>query len=386
MKEINDKGYTVEYTIKIEDNGICLRVHCNGRAFDIEYGPQDLYNPANKTNPRALEQEYLDALHHIFGDDDDEPGQGMDVDDATDLSDPQDQLSSPDSSAMSECGYEESPVVAFTMAPFLSHGTLETFASKSSTPCLNTLHDVLHPPLFTFSLRVVEGTLVPVNQSPEKMEYVKPYDADVWKARHWRDYPRVKSRDIAMARNVSLLPNTNLVMFNNRICWFKPVIGGIDDAPYRREIDMLFRLRRKFKNLDKPLRFPQLEATVIGERREDMINGLILSAVYPNRGTIADQVEGRRGPSPSPSLCERWYREVEAMVHILHSEGFIWGDVSPNNMIIDEDENVWIADFGGGYTCGWIEPEDMETMKGDLEGLKVLKEYLLDVGPLEDAS
>lgn len=74
------------------------------------------------------------------------------------------------------------------------------------------------------------------------------------------------------------------------------------------------------------------------------------------------------------------------MVQILHSEGFIWGDVSPNNMIIDEDENVWITDFGGGYTHGWIEPEDMETMKGDLEGLKMLKEYLSDVEPLEDAS
>ena len=113
------------------------------------------------------------------------------------------------------------------------------------------------------------------------------------------------------------------------------------------------------------------------------INGLILSAIYPNHGTVADRVnrppqEGRLiAPSITSSSCERWYHDVENMIHVLHKKGFTWGDVSPNNMIIDEDENVWIVDFGGGYTEGWVEQEDMETEKGDLEGLKRIKEFLV---------
>ena len=66
------------------------------------------------------------------------------------------------------------------------------------------------------------------------------------------------------------------------------------------------------------------------------------------------------------------------MIHILHKRGFVWGDVSPNNMIIDEDENVWIIDFGGGYTEGWVEPRTGRRRRGDLQGLERIKEYLLD--------
>lgn len=62
---------------------------------------------------------------------------------------------------------------------------------------------------------------------------------------------------------------------------------------------------------------------------------------------------------------------------MLHNKGFVWDDVSPNNMISDENENVWIINFGGGYTEGLVKQEDLP--REDLDGLKRFKEYLLDV-------
>lgn len=115
-----------------------------------------------------------------------------------------------------------------------------------------------------------------------------------------------------------------------------------------------------------------------------MVNGLILSAIYPNHGTMADRVNGSEGLAVT--LCERWYHDIENLIHILHSKGFIWGDVSPNNMITDEDDNVWIIDFGGGYTEGWVNPEDMETKRGDLAGLNRFKKYLLDMNRMQNAT
>lgn len=53
-------------------------------------------------------------------------------------------------------------------------------------------------------------------------------------------------------------------------------------------------------------------------------------------------------------------------------------------MITDEDDNVWIIDFGGGYTEDWIEPEDMETKRGDLAGLKRFKKYLSDTDRMKN--
>ncbi|KIW58558.1 hypothetical protein PV05_03066 [Exophiala xenobiotica] len=205
--------------------------------------------------------------------------------------------------------------------------------------------------------------------------------AAICKSEHWLEYPRVNAKEIRLAQTSQTSSNTNLnlVMFNDRISWFKPVLTGVDNLPYIREIDILFKLSRENPS-HKLLRCPRLEAIVLDDKNGDMgcINGLILSAIYPNHGTIADRVNRPEGLSPSITLCERWYHDVENMIHVLHNKGFIWGDVSPNNMMIDEDENVWIIDFGGGYTEGWVEQEDMETKKGDLEGLQRIKEFLLD--------
>lgn len=368
--------YEVDYTIKLDDDNIYIRLRFNGRVFDIEFGPEDLHDPVNTTNQEPFKQQYLDALRHSFGDDEAE-----ELDEATDFSEPEDHFDTAVSPNSSEFDCEEDPLISFAVGPFLTHGTFETFAPESSTPCLNTLQDVLSPPLLSFSLHVVDGDLVPINWFPEKKTTDPPWAA-IEDSQHWREYPRVEAKEISLAQTTQTSSNTNLVMFNNRICWFKPVLSGVSHLPYVREIDILFKLSQE--NLSPTLRFPQLEAIVLDDRNGDCINGLILSAIYPNHGTIADHINGAEGRSLSVTSCERWCHDVENMIHVLHNRDFIWGDVSPNNMIIDEDENVWIIDFGGGYTEGWVEPEDRETKKGDLQGLKRLREYLLDTDRMKD--
>lgn len=46
-------------------------------------------------------------------------------------------------------------------------------------------------------------------------------------------------------------------------------------------------------------------------------------------------------------------------------------------MLIDENDNAWITDFGGGYTRGWVDAEFAETMEGDLMGMEKLRKFLL---------
>ena len=374
--------YEVDYTIKLDDDNIYIRLRFNGRVFDIEFGPEDLHDPLNTTNPQPLKQQYLDALQHSFGDDEAE-----ELDEATDFSEPEDHFDTAVSPDPSDFDCEEDPLISFAVGPFLKHGTFETFAPESSTPCLNTLQDVLHAPLLSFGLHIVDGNLIPFNRFPEQRKTTDPPRADIWGSRHWLEYPTVKAKEISLARTSETSSNTNLVMFNNRVCWFKPVLSGVANLPYIREIDILFKLSQE--NLSPTLRFPQLKAIVLDDRRGDsgVVNGLILSAIYPNHGTIADRINGAEGRSLSVTSCQRWCHDIENMIHILHKRDFVWGDVSPNNMIIDEDENVWIIDFGGGYTEGWVEPEDRETKKGDLQGLERIKEYLLDTDRMEnDAS
>ncbi|OAG40435.1 hypothetical protein AYO21_05335 [Fonsecaea monophora] len=384
---MQNPDYTIDRMTKLDDDNILIRSRFRGRVFDIEFGPNDLHDPASPIGSQPFEQQYLDALQHSFGDDESAEASEADEDDAaTDFSDCSGRFDTAASPMSSECGCEEDPVIAFAVGPFLTHRTFETFAPESSTPCLNTLQDVLHPPLLSFTLRVVGGDLVPISRSPEKLETADPPWATVWKSEHWLEYPHVEAKDITLAQTSQTSSNTNLVMFNNRICWFKPVLDYVDSPPYIREIDILSKLSRE--NLSHRLRCPQIEAIVLDDKdgNRGFINGLILSAIYPNNGTIADRVNGPEGLSLPMALCERWYRDIEDMVHLLHEKDFVWGDVSPNNMVIDANENVCMIDFGGGYTEGWVDEEDRETKKGDLEGLKRIKEYLLDMDRTGDAT
>ncbi|EXJ86469.1 hypothetical protein A1O3_03420 [Capronia epimyces CBS 606.96] len=146
--------YTVDYMIRLDDDQIFIRLRFNGRVFDIEFGPEDLHDPdpVNPTDSQPFEQRYLDALQRSFSD---EGSEGADeVDEATEVSELQRHFDPAASLISSECGCEEDPVISFAVAPFLTHCTFETFAPESSTPCLNTLHDVLHPPVLSFRLHI----------------------------------------------------------------------------------------------------------------------------------------------------------------------------------------------------------------------------------------
>jgi tRNA A-37 threonylcarbamoyl transferase component Bud32 len=76
------------------------------------------------------------------------------------------------------------------------------------------------------------------------------------------------------------------------------------------------------------------------------------------------------------ALRKRWYNDVAQMLNLLHSAGIVWGDFKPENMLVDDDNNVWLIDFGGGMTDGWVDNENMETKEGDLQGLAQFKEFL----------
>ena len=43
---------------------------------------------------------------------------------------------------------------------------------------------------------------------------------------------------------------------------------------------------------------------------------------------------------------------------------------------MDSIDGVWLIDFGGGFTSGWVDAEQRETELGDLEAVKKLRAWL----------
>ncbi|OOF93084.1 hypothetical protein ASPCADRAFT_8031 [Aspergillus carbonarius ITEM 5010] len=81
---------------------------------------------------------------------------------------------------------------------------------------------------------------------------------------------------------------------------------------------------------------------------------------------------------PEVSIAERqkWYDQISETLHALHQHDCCWGDAKNDNVVIDENRDAWLVDFGGGFSPGWVDPELVETVAGDLQGLQRIHEHL----------
>ncbi|KAL9114868.1 MAG: hypothetical protein Q9227_001111 [Pyrenula ochraceoflavens] len=84
----------------------------------------------------------------------------------------------------------------------------------------------------------------------------------------------------------------------------------------------------------------------------------------------------------SPSVAEDQRSEhasqVHAMVEILHANKLIWGDAKADNFLVDGNGELWMIDFGGSYTPGWIDEELADTVDGDNMGTEKIVNGLQD--------
>ncbi|EXK46482.1 hypothetical protein FOXG_20417 [Fusarium oxysporum f. sp. lycopersici 4287] len=108
----------------------------------------------------------------------------------------------------------------------------------------------------------------------------------------------------------------------------------------------------------------------------DFILGILLTHI-DNRGCpLSTKIALKEHHDPPPEVRQRWMDQIAAAVSGLHDTGIIWGDVKAENVLIDQDSNAWVTDFGGGYTKGWVDKEVAETMEGDRMGMAKLREFV----------
>lgn len=72
----------------------------------------------------------------------------------------------------------------------------------------------------------------------------------------------------------------------------------------------------------------------------------------------------------------RWASQVDDTLTQLHDAGIVWGDAMPEEVLVDRNDDAWIADFGRGYTEGWVECELAGTKEGDLQALGRITKFI----------
>ncbi|OAX85527.1 hypothetical protein ACJ72_00065 [Emergomyces africanus] len=167
-----------------------------------------------------------------------------------------------------------------------------------------------------------------------------------------------------------LRPSRVLVGNEEKVQFFKPTYREILKHT-EREIKTLLRLHQS--GLNEKIRVPKLHGFVSSGNKSNMeICGLLITYIECRR-TLSSRDEIRKA---APYLREKWIHQLKQMVNEFHQAGIIWGDVKPGNVLIDMDNNLWIIDFGGSYTPGWVDKKLMETMEGDLQGLSKIISFI----------
>ncbi|KAK5553965.1 hypothetical protein LTR46_008072 [Exophiala xenobiotica] len=98
----------------------------------------------------------------------------------------------------------------------------------------------------------------------------------------------------------------------------------------------------------------QLEAIVLDDE-EQFVKGLLIS--YAEKGAVVDLLYDHRGAIPWEDRC-RWAEQSVRGLSEIHEEGYVQGDFTLSNIVVDVEGNAKIIDINRrGCPVGWEPPE-----------------------------
>lgn len=158
---------------------------------------------------------------------------------------------------------------------------------------------------------------------------------------------------------------------DGRILYFKPRME-LRESEFKREIHILLQIAEA--DLDPNIRIPRLEGFVVSGDNDDIVMGILMTWIgSPDMGCHLMS----KGFWNKEELHKKWETQVTATVWELHAHGIVWGDVNLMNVVIDENLDAWVIDFGGMNNIDFIDDENRETVKGDRQGVENLLKYWL---------
>ncbi|KAL3423605.1 protein kinase domain-containing protein [Phlyctema vagabunda] len=94
---------------------------------------------------------------------------------------------------------------------------------------------------------------------------------------------------------------------------------------------------------------------VVLDNKGELVKGLLIS--FAERGALIDVIYDGEDKIPW-KLRERWAKQVVQGLSEIHEAGFVQGDFTLSNIVIDEDDNAKIIDINRrGCPVGWEPPE-----------------------------
>ena len=374
-----------------DDHDACaLTVLVNGVRFHINVDPSR-FNHRSMAN-KKIAQEYeqlLRKIKQIEQEDDDD-------DETTDLQQDEDDVA-PQSDETQDSGigitYSEDeadddkscrkntndPVEVlhqWILSPFV-----EIFSNKKFKPALShttTVQQWYHCLTYFFHLDIAEGQLHAKEESYSDSleEQIQNLIPTLSLPKYIRDLkiPVINAADITVVTESDEPAPIHpaIVELDDGSGYFLKTVDMQQIQPMKREIQILKKLEKK--GLREEFRFPIIRNLVrFEDDSQTQIMGFPMD-VIPDATPLTKLFDSKI----SQKQREKWAKESKRIVQLLHDHGLVWGDAKADNFMVDADDNLWIIDFGGSYTDGWIDPELKETEEGDDMGVRKIGNALRD--------
>ncbi|KAI1406395.1 hypothetical protein F4819DRAFT_440350 [Hypoxylon fuscum] len=328
------------YVTSIHDDNARFTVRRNGKLFHIRVSPSHFVNSPATTKMYLSYLEVLRSGEEVIGD------------------------------------IYDTDVFEWVTRPFEP-----LFAQLAPSPALPdndgsitvTLKEYLFPSFFIFALDVVGEKLQPRRIESKKSPYSPSRvwldddyldDLEGWTALY---DPAGVVLSFDNPEDALFKPPRKVLIDDGRTaCFFKPCYSTVQT---QNELQAYKNISAA--NLDPHLNVCRLFGVVMDDGGS--VVGLLLTYIDHGGHTLSTNVD-----PDHPSACtrKRWMDQLEATLAELHRAGIVWGDVKAENVLVDREDNVWITDFGGGYTEGWVERQMAGTMEGDLVGMAKLREFI----------
>lgn len=351
----------------------------NDVRFHIQADPSAL----QKSSDKAIYYEYLDKLHALRSAEKREHNAAATSKPASSTqkkSDRSDKDSAVDVTADEEAGeaqQQDSLSAEQDLRMWLLSSLtdiIKEYAPSDRAPEPSSIHDWYHGPTYFYELVVQEGRLTPrlLEESEDLDTRIEALVPRLKMPQYIQKIavPWINAHDLSVQSEVSFPEPAHpgkVTDKNGATFFFKPVVPD-QPGPTKREIAVL----QKIEKLGLDIKVPRLLGFVgvEGSRTEAM--GFLLSHIerpVPLTEVLASSVpEWKR---------EEWSKKSKRYVDTLHEHGIIWGDAKADNFIVDKEDELWIIDFGGSYTEGWIDAEISDTKEGDDQGLEKVQDVLL---------
>ncbi|KAK0114661.1 hypothetical protein ONS95_014146 [Cadophora gregata] len=260
-------------------NGLLFSIHDDNSQLEVRRYGKCFYitmSPDNFVDSPAIKQQYLDYL-------------AAERSDAT------------DDDNMAE-DYSPEDFYAWALEP-----CLPLFEIVAPTPEKNpkiTLHDFLHPEVFYYSLRVVDGELTPVQSDGRGAGMLSPgleLDGSAFSPA-WPSFLPTAIEICIASPEDAIMASPNKVLVNGKgICFFKLYQHG-DTTMALRELENYKRITES--NLDPDVRICRLHGVVKDD--ENQLIGLLLTYIECEFLTLACAVE----PDTPTSTKQKWVDQV----------------------------------------------------------------------------